>query len=1704
MDFRLNLGAASAISSAKYLWLNADAPSTNLASPSSLQLPFYRPNVAVVTNASGVIEQVNAPEGLVNISVANNYEYSLQCFYATNVTGMTSGLYGTNAPAFVTWTVQNPDGASASNRLWITEQRGGNSWQSQYSFGSGSNELSVLESDGKTTISTWQIANPTNANVTNFFTQVSENGSILSENVKTYQSIPANNNMLLLQEIDGYGSNSQTTTYTYYTNGPASNLLQSVSYPEGKWTYFLYDEYGRVTNQYDAYGNDSLPSDGSAPNPATCKLTQYAYSLTNTVDGVDYPGNTNNMFMPAKTSVDIYSQEVSRTYHIAYAGYDEVHRCVTPGSLWTNPNCLTNITYTYFGGGYTAGKPYEVVDETGAQTTYAYPNTNTVIEYDPDATETTNVLDDWGNPLSSTRVDSATGVVLGQTLYTYTNSSGEFFDPLRRSYTVADLAGRITEYNYGCCGLESMTDPDGVITLYNYDMLKNQTAQAISHDGGSSYVTTTNTLDGLGRVLATQRIGTNGDVITDSACQYDVLGRVIAMTNALNGVTATSYFIFTNGGGDVQSSTCYTYPNGGTRNVTNCSDGRVESITGTAAHGMEYGYGVEEDPEYGCWVQYTAQTNLTAIGGTTTEWIKTYTDAIGRTYKTIYPNNATNESYYNEYGQLWKQTDPDGVATMTVFDNSTNNLDHAMGEYTIGALTSAALEIGSYDTPPNDLLDALPTLEQDGIDRITCVTQMVAVASGSLPNAVQRDTYKWTNGETDGSGTLVSRMLTSADGLQQWDVTYSSADVAATNYSSTSPGVSRSAVSVMPNRCSTVDSYSYGRLASSIDYDSTGAEIGGSTYGYDAYGRTCAIIDARNGATTYAFNNADLVAAVTTPLSETTTNEYDDMLEVTNVVEPDGKSISSTYLLTGELGLQYGSRIYPVGYSYDYAGRMATMTNWSNFSGNSGARVTRWNYDPYRGFLSSKTYDGGAPGPSYTYTPAGRPASRTWARGVTTTYNYDTVGALTNIVYSDSTPSVTNTYDRLGRLGAVIQNDMTDVLAYNLDNQLISESFSGGVLNGLSMTNNYDADLRRTSLTALSSGSPLFSTAYSYDNASRLSAVSDGNGNSATYSYIANSPLVGQIMFAQSSVTRMTTTKQYDYLNRLTQISSVPSAAYTEPATFNYSYNSANQRIKDALADGSYWVYGYDSLGQVTNGVKYFPDGTPVAGQQFGYTFDTIGNRAQTMSGGDQNGQNLRVANYSANNLNQITNRDIPGDVDVMGASILPLTNVVTVNGQVAYRNQEYFRQQVAVNNGSSALWTNMTVVGGQTVSGNEYVPKEPEHLSYDADGNLTNDGRWSYVWDGENRLIRMTVNTSVGPQYQLDFVYDYQGRRIQKSVATNGVGIYTNIFLYSGRNLIATLNPQSSVLASYVWGLDLSGSQQSAGGVGGLLEMTSFGSSTTNCFVAYDGNGNVMALVNAAGGTLAANYDYGPFGEPLRVTGPMGPKNPLRFSTKYDDDESDLLYYGYRYYRPSAGIWLNRDPAEERSGSVNLYAFAANFPTTAVDGDGRRISWTFGGGGGTGCGGWSNLWDLKFTPDQTVASPQWWVSKITETLTVYNCQLGVTENIAKAWWEATQVQVPFQEIYYDKDIEGGYPLYYGTHTIEAETRFYSDIDVGSTIVEWGYQNPTSNPMYSTWDPPWFWDGFWPLYDGPATRESGSTWNCCCGGPPYFSPWHIP
>ncbi len=359
-------------------------------------------------------------------------------------------------------------------------------------------------------------------------------------------------------------------------------------------------------------------------------------------------------------------------------------------------------------------------------------------------------------------------------------------------------------------------------------------------------------------------------------------------------------------------------------------------------------------------------------------------------------------------------------------------------------------------------------------------------------------------------------------------------------------------------------------------------------------------------------------------------------------------------------------------------------------------------------------------------------------------------------------------------------------------------------------------------------------------------------------------------------------------------------------------------------------------------------------GQQFEYGFDDIGNRLSTKGGGDQNGANLQSATYSVNSLNQYTSRTVPGVVPVLGLATPAATVSLSLNGgaasAVTYRKGEYFWKETAVPNTSVAYPSfNVTAVNGGSsatpVSGNVFVPKTPEvyddlatasvNEGYDLDGNQLRDGRWTYTWDAENRLIKMDPINGLpaGADWRFRFGYDAKGRRITKTAEQWVGGAWVmkvnSRFVYDGWNLLAELTSANAVIRTYVWGSDLSGSLQGAGGVGGLLEVND--TSNGAHFVSHDGNGNVGALVSVTGGATTASYEYGPFGELIRSTGSLAKNNPFRFSTKYQDNETDLLYYGYRYYSQSAGRWLSRDPVHELGG-LNVYAFVNNRSSGRID----------------------------------------------------------------------------------------------------------------------------------------------------------------------------
>ncbi|MGI6494963.1 MAG: hypothetical protein ACOX5G_02530 [Kiritimatiellia bacterium] len=114
----------------------------------------------------------------------------------------------------------------------------------------------------------------------------------------------------------------------------------------------------------------------------------------------------------------------------------------------------------------------------------------------------------------------------------------------------------------------------------------------------------------------------------------------------------------------------------------------------------------------------------------------------------------------------------------------------------------------------------------------------------------------------------------------------------------------------------------------------------------------------------------------------------------------------------------------------------------------------------------------------------------------------------------------------------------------------------------------------------------------------------------------------------------------------------------------------------------------------------------------------------------------------------------------------------------------------------------------------NQYTTIDTITPSYDADGNMTWDGRFSYAYDAENRLIAAYSNTVC----IVSNAYDHASRRVLKWTPC-----HTTTFVYDGWLPILEIIATASEVATnaYVWGKDLSGTLQGAGGVGGLLAVS-------------------------------------------------------------------------------------------------------------------------------------------------------------------------------------------------------------------------------------------------------------------------------------------
>ena len=242
-----------------------------------------------------------------------------------------------------------------------------------------------------------------------------------------------------------------------------------------------------------------------------------------------------------------------------------------------------------------------------------------------------------------------------------------------------------------------------------------------------------------------------------------------------------------------------------------------------------------------------------------------------------------------------------------------------------------------------------------------------------------------------------------------------------------------------------------------------------------------------------------------------------------------------------------------------------------------------------------------------------------------------------------------------------------------------------------------------------------------------------------------------------------------------------------------------------------------------------------------------------------------------------------------------------------------------------------------------------PRELTHSLDGGLASDGTWSYAYDAEDQLLSVTSSSLTNGAIRVLNTYDYRHRRTSKTVQrlystippppAPPIGVEewqtleTRTFVYDDWNLIhETIYAIEGSITNiteiqYFWGLDLSGTIQGAGGVGGLLAVSRNGQLY---FPTFDNNGNITKYIDEFG-NLVATYEYDDFGRTISQSGTLADFFRHRFSTKYYDPETGLCYYLNRFYSSEWHIWLNRDPIGGLGGK-NIYMAFNNTPLTHFD----------------------------------------------------------------------------------------------------------------------------------------------------------------------------
>ena len=298
-------------------------------------------------------------------------------------------------------------------------------------------------------------------------------------------------------------------------------------------------------------------------------------------------------------------------------------------------------------------------------------------------------------------------------------------------------------------------------------------------------------------------------------------------------------------------------------------------------------------------------------------------------------------------------------------------------------------------------------------------------------------------------------------------------------------------------------------------------------------------------------------------------------------------------------------------------------------------------------------------------------------------------------------------------------------------------------------------------------------------------------------------------------------------------------------ASFAYTYHTDSNgfslgRIATVeREDGTRWTYDYTNAHHhLTDARLEGPEGT----LGWRYEYDGIGNRVSRELA-EVPGSRVEL---DFDDANLLLARDNLGRVVVAGTYNGPGANLrLRVNGRPATLLGERFHAALEVDPASlptnlplrlSAAWEDTEGQDCASVAtGSVFIPAQPPELLYTANGELADDGRNRYEWDGHGHL-RAVVQTNVPPGrawYRETYTYYPDGRLASRTTwhdperDGSWTRDETRARHYDGACLVredlrGPFGPAGSV--HYVWGLDLAGQAsggydpQGAGGVDGLL----------------------------------------------------------------------------------------------------------------------------------------------------------------------------------------------------------------------------------------------------------------------------------------------